>query len=253
MLLASACSLACALVASHALAAGIAFTGDGNFGNIAGKPYWSGDAALTVPIDSEHFSVELNVGDRGADSVHDFDAGGSFVWTDPDFRIAATAVYNQIIALPQPFHINVSETQLGIGGEFYATPWLTLSAHGGGIDGKAGGGYVGGEIKAYVLPDASIGGRILYASVSNSGFTVHDTDYGAVAEWLLGEDYPEAIPTSFTAAYDHIDLSAFGVHARTDAWTVGIKVYLDSEGSAPLVVRNRTGTLDTIGPIQLRF
>jgi hypothetical protein len=62
---------------------------------------------------------------------------------------------------------------------------------------------------------------------------------------------PDTLPISLTARWEHTDFgfssfSSFG----PDSFFVGLKLYLN-EGMAPqtLVDHNRTGTLDTIGPI----
>jgi hypothetical protein len=63
----------------------------------------------------------------------------------------------------------------------------------------------------------------------------------------------EEFPLSVTAGYEHSQVNLFGLSGSTDWWMVGLKFYVNEVGVAPLVDRNRTGTLDTIGPVQLHF
>jgi hypothetical protein len=238
LLLASTCALACAVIAPPAFAEGIAFTGQGSFGNIAGFPTWSGEGSLNVPLDwYSGLSVEGNLGDRGFDSEHTFDGGGSVIWTDPDFRLAGSVLYNRLSAGGS----SIDETQYGGGAEWFFSPWLTASAQGGGISGQFSGGYVGGHLKGYIMPDMAVDGFVNYTSLSG----VHETDYGAHAEWLPMED----LPVSVGATYDHINISGSGFGSgNTDAWFATVKLYLNDSPATTLVDRQRTGTLDTISP-----
>src|SRR5215472_1301765 len=128
-LLASACVLACGFSAP-ALAqgpTGVAFTGEGTFGNIAGFPSWSVDGALNVPLDWEGLSAEADAGERGADSLHLFNGAGSLVWSDPQFRLAGLANYTRASS----HGLSVDTTQLGAGGEWYFTDQITAAINGG--------------------------------------------------------------------------------------------------------------------------
>src|SRR5258706_6029432 len=83
LLLASACAFACAVTAVPALADGVAATGQGTFGNFEGFPTWSADGSVNVPLDLySGLSVEGNLGDRGFDGLHIFDAVGIVIWSD---------------------------------------------------------------------------------------------------------------------------------------------------------------------------
>ena len=233
LLLASVCALACATVAP-AFADGIAATGEGTYGNLAGHTTWSADGSLYVPLDwMNGLGVQGDLGDRGVGPVHVFDGGGSLIWTDPQFRLAGSVIYNRLSL----FGGTIDETQYGGGGEFYFSPWLTASAQGGGITGTASGGYVGGHLKGYVMPDFAVDGFVNYTSLSGG----HITDYGAHAEWLPMED----LPVSIGGTFDHFDVSGGG---SADTWMINLKLYLNDSPATTLVDRQRTGTLDTITP-----
>ena len=115
------------------------------------------------------------------------------------------------------------------------------SVQGGGVTGDLTGGYVGGTIKGYVMPDLSVQGFVTYTSLN----FIKETDYGAKGEWLVWEDCPLAVH----AEYERAEISSLG-SIGANVFMVGLTLHLDS-GSAPLtlVQHDRTGTLDTIGPI----
>jgi hypothetical protein len=208
------------------------------------------DGAVDLPWDWWGIGLEVNGGAHGAGHGHDYQAGGSLIWNGiPDFRIAGTFVYNDanIVFTAAPFH--VPEWQTGLGAEWYLNPWLTASVQGGGIEGKFHGAYFGGTLKAYICPDLSLAGYVNYGGLSNGlfHFNGHETDYGVKGEWLFWQDM---LPLALTARYEHTDFHLSGFGFSPDSFFIGLKLYLD-EGMAPkpLVERNRTGTLDTIGPI----
>lgn len=240
------------LSASSAVAEvpGVAATIDGSWGNVAGVPVWTTSGAVNVPLDWNGLSIEGNLGSAGAGKpgiyAHLFNGGGSIVWSPSSpFRIAASVNYNQFKAEG----LTLDETQYGAGGEWFATPWLTLSVGGGGVGGKVNGGYVGGDIKGYWTPDLAFDGFVNYLSGSISSASGHVTDFGVHAEWLPSEE----VPLSFGARYDHFEGSAgvtgFGsASGSTDAFFVTLKFYLNDSPATTLEDRQRTGTLDTIRP-----
>ena len=241
-LLASACVLAGGLFATSALADGIAATGQGTFGNIAGTPSWSVNGSLNFPLGWEGLSVEGNIGDRGAGPLHLFDGGGSLVWSDPQFRLAGSVRYNRLTGLGA----SADTTEIGAGGEWYFSDQLTASVLGGANTGLLHGGYIGGGAKFYVMPDLAIDGFVAYNDLAHSGFgALNETDYGAHAEWLPWEE----IPVSLNANYTHVhEAGAAFSSADTDTWWVGLKLYLNESPATTLVDRQRTGTLDMIEP-----
>lgn len=240
-LVASACVLAGGLFASPAFADGVAATAQGTFGNILGFPSWSIDGSVSAPIGWEGLSVEGNLGDRGFDSVHIFDGGGDLIWSDPNFRVAGSVKYNRLTALGSSTDV----TQFGAAGQYFFGDMITASVQGGANTGGLHGGYVGGNLKWYFMPDVALDGFVNYNDLNHSGgFSAHETDYGAHAEWLPWE----TMPISLNANYTHVHLSAFGSGGDTDTWWVGLKLYLNDSPATTLVDRQRTGTLDTLQP-----
>jgi hypothetical protein len=235
LLLLSTCVLA--LGATPALAQDWAVTLDGSYVNANANGFsadgYAFDGAAAIPLGWSNLSVEADLGDRGLSSGHNFDGGGSLVWSGSDFRVAGTVIYNQLTSGG-----SINETQYGGGGEWYASPWLTAHVQGGGVSGFFNAGYVGGGLKAYVMPDLSIDGTINYVSLSGGP---SETDYNVHAEWLVSESIPLAVHGGYTRA----DLAGTDINL----WSVGLKLYLNGNGNAPLVEQNRTGTLDTIGAI----
>jgi hypothetical protein len=232
-LLASACALACSAVATPSFADGIAGTADGTFGNVLGHPSWSATGVLNVPLNWSDLSVEGAIGDSGVSIFHVFNGGGSLVWSQPDFRLAGSVVYNRVSIGGGSF----DETQYGGGAEWFANPWLSLSALGGGITGSSSGSYVGGDVKGYVMPNLAFDGFVNYLSLAST----NETDYGVHGEWLFCDDFP----VSVGGTYDHID---FGGGGNTDTWLLQVKFYFNDSPASTLVDRQRTGTLDTIRP-----
>jgi len=240
LLLATSCALALGGMSSGALAQGWAASADGGYvnasccgGSVNG---FTANGALMFPLSWSDLGIELNVGDHGIGPAHDFDAGGSLIWSEPNFRLAGTAVYNRV----GTHGLDASETQLGGGLEWYFSPWLTAAGQGGALAGDSSGGYVGGGLKGYIFPDLSLSGQILYTSIAGG----HETDYGVRAEWLV---LPTTLPLSVYGGYTRADFS--GGAPSFDVFSVGLKLYLDGMGPAPLVERNRAGTLDMIGAI----
>jgi hypothetical protein len=232
-LLASACLVMVGAMSSPSFADGVAFTADGNFGNVAGTPTWNAGAGIDIPLNFgwNGLSIDGGIDDAGFGPVHVFDGGGSLVWRGGDWLLAGTVYYNQLTEFG-----SFNATSYGGGGEWYATPWLTAAVDGGGISGSgSSGGYVGGGLKGYICPDAALDGRIDYLSISSE----HVTNYGLHAEWLP----MESLPVSLNATYGHISTS-FG---DTDMWMVGLKLYLNDSPATSLEDRQRTGRPDMVG------
>jgi hypothetical protein len=241
LLAASACALA--LGATSASAAPWSVTIDGGYqGMNCCHETFDGyyyDGAASIPLGISDLSLELNLGDRALIEAHDFDAGGSLVWNGGDLRVAATVLYNDISF----GGFSANETQYGGGAEWYVNPWLTVSGQGGGFTGQVSAGYVGGTVKGYVMPDLSLAGNVLYTSISGGA---HETDYGLSAEWLVLKSSP--FPVALNAGYQQVDFSN-GV-PNFQYWKLGLSIYLNGQGATTLVDKNRTGTLDTIGPVR---
>jgi hypothetical protein len=235
-LLASACALA---LASPAYAQnGISFDTLGTFGNVIGFPSWSLGAEVNVPLGADGFSIDASGGATGISNAHTYNVGGSLMWSGEDFRLAGSVNYNDLTGAKQSF----SETQIGGAGQWFANRWLTATLGGGAFAGASSGGYVNGDLKGYVCPDAALDGFVDYQSFTGGG---HLTDYGLHAEYLPFEH----MPISIGATYDHIEAgTAKGKSGGTDTWWIGLKLYLNDNDASTLEDRQRTGTLDTMQP-----
>ena len=254
-LLSSACLLAVvSLSSTQALGSSLTVDGAYDHYNFRGlnTDGFNVNGAANLPLAWGHLSAEVSVGDDGIGGAHDFDVGGGVVWTEPAFRLAGTAIYNRGSA----FGSNLNETTISGGGEWYPCEWLTLGAQVGGIAGDLAGGFVSGAVKGYVTPDLSVGGFVNYSNWKNPGLQkiVSETDFGVKGEFLLSEFLPGDLPLAIQGGYTHQQLEGFGgfagPFAHDNVYSIGLRLYLDSSSApAPLIQRNRTGTLDTIGPI----
>ncbi len=199
------------------------------------------NGAADIPFSWSPIGVELLLGYHSLDGAHDFNGGGNFIWNGMNLRLAATVTETDV-------HIGgtgISEWELGGGADWYANSWLTLSGQGGGIAGKLSGGYVGGTAKGYVMPDLSLAGFVNYTGVSLFGANLNETDFGVKGEWMISDTFP----LSINGGYFHSNIDTPGPSVDVDTFFVGAKFYLNGGGAMPLVERNRTGTLDTIGAI----
>ena len=248
LLLSSVCLLAFANISStQALAAAITVDGAYDHFDFRGSKADGFDfnGAVNLPLHWSNLSLELNAGDDGIGPAHSLDIGGGIVWTDPDFRLAGTLVYNR----GGLFGSDFDETTISAGGEWYPSDFLTLGAQVGDIAGRLAGGYASGAVKLYPLPDLSISGFATFSQWKFPFFKIiSETDVGAKGEFLVSEDWPLTVQGGYT--HEQIDGFGGGGFFHANVFSVGLRLYLDSNSApAPLIEHNRTGTLDTIGPI----
>src|ERR1700743_1703684 len=224
------CAAILCLAASPAAATSFAGNLSGSYANFSngGGDAWSVDGAAAATLDGgwggeatagyHHLSVG-GWADLG-------NVGGSLFWGDADVRIAANVNYLDLSL----FHL----TTYGAGGEWYALPELTVSARGGGASGQFGidGGYVGGDVKWYPMPDLSLNAGVDYINLS--GFD-HVTSEDIRAEWLVSE----TTPISVYGGYGHAESSG----GSQDIFFIGIKIYTNDDGAKSLVERQRGGNL----------
>jgi hypothetical protein len=235
----------CALAVGAAAPASAQIWGasaDGDYFNTSGIPGYDANLAVNIPLNWDQLSLQMDVGTHAFDSAHDKNFGGALIWNDAsgEFRLAAVANYNHDVLGP----LRLNETPIGAGAEWYPTDWLTLGARGGGIVGSGYGEYAGAALKVYPLEDFSIAGTIDYTGLTYHSLPVHETDYGANAEWLVSETFPMAITSSYI--HSHFDGAGAG-SATANTVSVGLKFYVNEFGAGALAPRDRTGTLDTIG------
>jgi hypothetical protein len=187
---------------------------------------WGADGALEGMF-SDDWGAEADGTYHNISNTGDFwTLGANAFWQGSDARVAATYQYHSISG--------ANFNTYGAGAEWFAGPSFTLAAHGGGLSGSgASGGYVGGDIAWYAMPDLAINGSVDYLSIGS----VNSTTESISGEWL----FSEATPVSVYAGYQHSDFGG----ANTNAWFVGVKLYAN-EGASTLVDRQRSGTLGYI-------
>ncbi|HEY5236769.1 MAG TPA: hypothetical protein VIJ62_00180 [Rhizomicrobium sp.] len=248
LLLASACALAFAAPASAQFAAtlntGYSHVsldqggGDINVWDIGGQ------AAATIP--GTGFNIQGDLGynnlSGSGDSGNSWSGGGAAFWADDMLRAGATANYDGFNGGGSG---TVHITNYGGFGEWFAGMMtvgvkgggLNLSVNQGGISGSTTGAYVGGEVVGYAMPDLALTGTIDYTDLSHG---VHETDFTPQAEWLFSEDLPIAVYGGYT--FSHVVIANSG-SGNANTFFIGLRLYVNGNGSAALIDRQRTGTV----------
>ena len=198
-----------------------------NFTN-GGGDLWNVDGAISDDFGG-HWGGELTGGyhNDGGDSGGSF--GGGLFWKNADFRAAISGNYLSLSGA----HIS----NYGVGAEWFANSQWTLAVRGGGANANAGtsGGYAGGDVKFYILPDLAVNAGVDYIDFSGASFTAENVK----AEWLISQ----STPVSIYGGYTHVDVGGSG---SEDAFVVGIKIYLNDPAGGALVDRQRNGNLGYI-------
>jgi hypothetical protein len=230
-----AASSVLALAALTAAPAMADFSGTvaGSYANIDLGPgsadVWGGTGAATATF-SSNWGVEGDLDYHslsGAGSTDFWAFGGNAFWRGEMGRIAGTVMYHDIPG--------GNATNYGVGAEWFAGDQFTVAVKGGGISGTGtDGGYVGGNVKWYAMPDLAFSGTVDYADQGGSITTER-----LQAEWLFSESTPVAL----YGGYQHIDLPGAG--GDGNVFFVGIKLYANAGGGA-LVDRQRNGSLGYI-------
>jgi hypothetical protein len=172
-------------------------------------------------------------------SLDVWNVGGSAFWTMEQARLAATVNYYHTDLLG--FGLNV--TNYGAGGEYYFGPEFTVAVKGGGntIDvehlGHDNGGYVGGQLQWYIMPNLSLSGAVDYADIK----LFNTTSETVKGEWLISE----SMPVSVYGGYQHVEYGN-GLYGDDNLLFVGLKLYMNGQGGGALVDRQRNGSLGYI-------
>jgi len=246
VLLASVATLALAAISTTA-SASVSGTLGGSYANdtsSSGADIWNIDGSLTGMF-SGNWGAEVagsyhNV--SGGGSIDIWNIGGSVFWAGTKGRIAATVNYDDF-SIPGS---DLNFTTYGVGGEWWASPSITVAAKGGGTNASisgcsgcsANGGYAGAMLKGYIMPNLALSGSVDYFDISGG----HETDETIRAEWL----WSNTMPLSIYGGYQHIDSGLF-FGASQDVVFVGLKFYFGGAGGASLVDRQRNGSLGYIG------
>jgi len=190
-----------------------------------------------------NFGGELDAGYTGLSGsgfdVNVWGVGGSVFWAPGMGRAGATVQYSTF----SESGFSPDFFAYGVFGEFFASPFFTLAARGGGLSiSESGfdesGGYIGAALIGYPLPNLAITPSIDFTSISD----VDVTNYGIGAEFLISE----MVPISVFAGCTHSTLSAFGSDFDSDQWMIGFRFYTKGNG-VTLVERHRQGTLGWAG------
>jgi len=218
-------------VAAHAA---ISANLSGSYANFTsgGGDIWNVDGAVSDTF-SNNWGGEVTGGYHNSSGDSGGNFGGALFWYDPDFRAAVSGNYLSLGGA----HIS----NYGVGGEWFASSQFTLAVRGGGDQANGGlsGGYVGGDVKFYIMPNLALNGGVDYVSFASAHFTTEDIR----AEWLISQ----TCPVSIFGGYTHLDAgSGGGGGTSEDAFFVGIKIYTNDPAGGALVDRQRGGNLGYI-------
>jgi hypothetical protein len=227
---------------SGTLGASYASDTDSGSGNL-----WNINGSLTGLV-SGNWGLEAtggyhSLGDGGSSSNLDiWNVGGSAFWAGMQGRLAATVNYYSTSTTG----IDLNDTSYGVGGEWYAGPQFTIALKGGGNTISSGGsdvsgGYVGGMLKWYVMPNLSLSGQVDYQEFSG----LHITSEAAQLEWM----FSNSVPLSIYGGYEHEQFGSgglFGSGSDGNTFNVGLKFYFNSPTGGSLVDRQRNGSLGYI-------
>jgi len=183
-----------------------------------------------------------NISGGGAD-LDIWNVGGSLFWAHMSGRLAATVNYYSTSSSG----LDLNVTNYGVGGEWYAGPNFTVAVKGGGntvdVSGFGGsandsGGFAGGMLQFYPMPNLSISGSVDYAEQ----FGGHATSETVKAEWM----FSQSMPLSIYGGYEHADVGSSGFGADGNFFFVGLKFYMNGPNGGTLVDRQRNGSLGYI-------
>lgn len=240
-LLLSAGVLALGLAVSGSANAAVSGTLSGSYASetdTGGADLWNINGSLTDTFGS-NWGGELtggyhNIDAGGGSSLDIWNVGGSVFWASMQGRLAATVNYYST----SDFGFDVNVTNYGVGGEWYAGPNFTVAVKGGGSTVSAGGGndsggYAGGMLQWYVMPNLALSGSVDYSEFAGS----NSTSETAKVEWMFSNN----MPVSIYGGYSHLNESGGG-----NLVFVGLKVYMNGANGGALVDRQRNGSLGYI-------
>lgn len=204
---------------------------------------WGFTGSALFPL-MHNVGIGINAGyDRVTSKFFDLDhwtAGASLVWQIGDVRFGPSYGFQRNSASG----FSADTHNYGGFGEYFATPWLTVGAKGGGFSSDPGsnGYYVGGQFKGYLMPNLALTGMIDHTHFNAFGGS-NENDYSINGEYLFGGGLYRAPwpPISIYGGYTRSNFTPGSFHV--DTFFVGIKLYTDGNGATTLVDRQRTGTL----------
>jgi hypothetical protein len=253
-ILASACAAALCAFAGPAFATDFSGVLSGDYGHSstsgASEDTWGASGAGAFGFGS-NFAGQVNGGFHqddidvkgfGTIDLDDWNVDGSVFWRGSQGRAGAAVGYDALSGSLGPFSARLDATNYGGFGEWFAGQMFTLGLKGGGVSatanissigkGNVDGDYLGAAATVYAMPDLAFTGGYDYDHLSHLG---NLNTWSINAEWLVSE----RTPVSIYAGYENSKVSGGGSNIST--WTVGLKIYTDPMGPAPLVERQRTG------------
>ena len=189
------------------------------------------------------FGGQIDASYNSVSDVDVFGLGGSLFWAPAMGRAGGTIFW----ATADESGVNVDGFTYGVFGEYYVGNAITIAAKGGGLSLSADaygfsdtetGGYIGGALTGYIIPNLAIQGDITFSSVSD----LDTTNYGIGAEFLVSE----MVPISIFGGYSRSNVEIFGIDADVDTWMIGLRFYAGAAGPT-LVDKHRNGTVGWAG------
>jgi hypothetical protein len=159
---------------------------------------------------------------------NDWNFNGAAYWTGFWGRAGGTAGYQT-----ENGDLSGHVTNYDAFGELYAGRMFTLGLKGGGFSGSAGltGNNIGVEGVVYPFRDLALSGTYDFFHLDHFG---NENDWGVQGEWM----FSERLPISLWGGYQNSEIQNVG-HVNT--FMIGLKLYTDGFGPAPLVDRQRNG------------
>ena len=203
---------------------------------------WGRNSSAADPIPASLGNVDWPIIQIDAKFAHvDSSAIGIDIWT-----VGATAYFTTADWQFGPAFRFQSQSSGGFStqtfdygafAQWFATDRITAVANIGGFSGdfSNNGFYTGGTLKGYPTADTAVFGGVDYARFTSFGGS-DEEDYTIGGEALLSE----TTPFSIYAGYSY-NAFAFGSHDNTVF--VGFNFYFNSEGTASLVDRQRSGQI----------
>jgi hypothetical protein len=204
---------------------------------------WSIGGSGAFGLGMRDFGAQLDASYNSVSDVDVFGIGGSLFWAPVMGRAGATIFW----ATADESGVNVDGLTYGVFGEYYAGNAITIAAKGGGLSLSAdaygfsdteSGGYIGGALTGYVIPNLAIQGDITFSSVAD----LDTTTYGIGAEFLVSD----MVPIAIFGGYSRSNVEVFGFDADVDTWMIGLRFYAGAAGPT-LVDKHRNGTLGWAG------
>jgi hypothetical protein len=231
------------LAAAPALAApppGFVGTLSGAYGWSSGdSDAWQIGGSGAFPLGMGDFAAQVDASYSSVADVDIFGLGGSAYWAPAMGRAGLTVSWTTFDEGSADF----DSFSYGLFGEYFASDAITLAVKGGGLtisvdafgtSASDTGGYVGGALIGYLIPNLALQAEVNYITLS--GFD--GTTFGIGAEYLVSSALPISIFGGYTRDTD----------SDADTWLIGVRFYAGPSGMT-LVEKHRNGTLGWAGSV----